>query len=93
MVYNESGQPIVGTFADYPIPEATEGVSPKSILFEFPSSQVVGVRGIGEAGAIAAPPTLVRAIEVSIRKNNNNGRARVRSTLMSPEEILKLLRS
>jgi CO/xanthine dehydrogenase Mo-binding subunit len=78
MVYDESGQPIVATFADDSIPSVTESVAPKSILFEFPSSLVHGVGGIDEAGSIAAPPTLIRAVEVALRRQQKSGNKGVR---------------
>jgi aerobic carbon-monoxide dehydrogenase large subunit len=58
----ESGQPLAASFMDYGPPRADD-----LPVFEFaaeqsPSANPLGVKGCGEAGATAAPPTLMNAI-------------------------------
>jgi aerobic carbon-monoxide dehydrogenase large subunit len=63
VVYDEDGQLVTGTFVDYALPTAaevprfetdrTETVSPTNSL---------GVKGIGEAGTIAATPAVAAAV-------------------------------
>jgi aerobic carbon-monoxide dehydrogenase large subunit len=64
VVFSEDGQPLTSTFADYLIPSA-EMLPP--IVWdrtETPTSaNLLGVKGLGEAGTIAATPTIMNAIE------------------------------
>jgi len=91
MIYDSEGQPIVGTIGDAGVPTAVEGMIPRSELLEYPSSNPLGTRGVGEAGAIAAPDTLVRAVEKALRRSGRN--VRIKSTLLKPEIVLELLSS
>jgi carbon-monoxide dehydrogenase large subunit len=63
MRYNESGQPLAATFADYHLPGAAE-VPPISIdHMQFPSPiSRFGQKGIGEGGAIAPPAAIANAV-------------------------------
>lgn len=61
--YDESGLPIAASFLDYAIPRATDVPRVEVALIETPSTvNPLGARGIGEAGAVAAPPTVVNAV-------------------------------
>ena len=62
IAYDENGQPLAVTLKDYLVPTALE--VPR---FEFrhlctPSTNPGGFKGVGEGGAMIAPPTLVNAI-------------------------------
>ena len=62
-VYDEEGNLVTGTMVDYMIPGASE--IPNMILdrTETPSStNPMGVKGIGESGAIAAQPAVMNAV-------------------------------
>jgi carbon-monoxide dehydrogenase large subunit len=62
-VYDEDGNLVTGTMVDYLIPSAPE--VPNMILdrTETPSpTNPMGVKGIGESGAIAASPAVVNAV-------------------------------
>jgi aerobic carbon-monoxide dehydrogenase large subunit len=62
-VYDESGNLITGTMMDYMIPGAPE--MPNFILdqTETPSpTNPLGVKGIGESGAIGSSPAVVNAV-------------------------------
>ena len=63
MAYDNAGQPLASTLADYILPGATE-VPPVRILhMETPSPYTeFGQKGIGEGGAIAPPAAIVNAI-------------------------------
>jgi carbon-monoxide dehydrogenase large subunit len=59
MPFDASGQPLASTFADYLLPSATEIPRTRIEHMETPSPYTeFGVKGIGEGGAIAAPPSL-----------------------------------
>ena len=62
-VYDENGQLLTGEFMDYAIPRAAD--IPDYILgsTETPSpSNLLGVKGVGEAGTIAATPAIANAV-------------------------------
>jgi aerobic carbon-monoxide dehydrogenase large subunit len=64
VVSDENGQPLSTTLADYLIPSAD--MLPKIVwgTTETPTdSNLLGVKGMGEAGTIAATPTIMNAVE------------------------------
>ena len=64
VVYDQtSGQLVTGSFLDYGMPRADDLPSFVSELVEIPAkTNPLGIKGIGEAGTIAAPPTVVNAV-------------------------------
>jgi carbon-monoxide dehydrogenase large subunit len=63
VVYDESGQLVTSTFVDYALPTAAEMPSFETDRTETPSPvNALGVKGVGEAGTIAASPTIVNAV-------------------------------
>jgi carbon-monoxide dehydrogenase large subunit len=62
-VYDEQGNLLTGTLADYAIPSAVE-MPPFETDFTVTASphNPLGVKGIGEAGTIAAPQAVVNAV-------------------------------
>ena len=68
IVYNEDGQLITSTFVDYALPTAAELPSYETDRTETPSPvNQLGVKGIGEAGTIAATPAVVNAVIDALR--------------------------
>ena len=63
IVYDADGQLVTGTFVDYALPTAAELPSFETDRTETPSPvNSLGVKGIGEAGTIAATPAVVAAV-------------------------------
>jgi carbon-monoxide dehydrogenase large subunit len=63
VVYDEDGQLVTGTFVDYALPTAAEVPSFETDRTETPSPvNTLGVKGIGEAGTIAATPAVAAAV-------------------------------
>jgi len=63
MAYDESGNPMTSSFATYPIPAAPDLPPFESSFTETPTPlNPLGAKGIGEAGAIAAPPAVQNAV-------------------------------
>ncbi len=63
IVYDEQGQLVTGTFVDYTMPTAAEVPSFETDRTETPSPvNSLGVKGIGEAGTIAATPAVTAAV-------------------------------
>jgi carbon-monoxide dehydrogenase large subunit len=68
VVYDEDGQLVTGTFVDYALPTAAEIPSFVTDRTVTPSpSNPLGVKGVGEAGTIAASPTVVNAVIDALR--------------------------
>ena len=64
MGYDDQGQPITTTYADYLLPTATEVPTLTTIYKETPSPlNPLGVKGVGEAGTIPAAAAIVSAVE------------------------------
>jgi carbon-monoxide dehydrogenase large subunit len=63
IVYDADGQLVTGTFVDYALPTAAELPSFETDRTETPSPvNSLGVKGIGEAGTIAASPAVLNAV-------------------------------
>ncbi len=91
-LYDDQGYPRNPSLADYMIPTALEIPGDIVNIFqETPTKHPHGTRGVGEIGAIAAPPAIVRAVEDALRRAG----ARVRITRMpiKPEQIYRILSS
>jgi carbon-monoxide dehydrogenase large subunit len=68
VVYDADGQLVTGTFVDYALPTAAELPSFETDRTETPSPvNSLGVKGVGEAGTIAASPTIVNAVIDALR--------------------------
>jgi len=62
-VYDDNGQLITGSMADYAVPNATDVPNIETALTETPSPvNPLGVKGAGEAGTIAASPAVINAV-------------------------------
>jgi carbon-monoxide dehydrogenase large subunit len=63
VVYDDEGQLVTGTFVDYALPTAAELPSFETDRTETPSPvNSLGVKGVGEAGTIAATPAVAAAV-------------------------------
>ena len=66
--YDEDGQLVTGTFVDYALPSAADVPSFETDRTETPSPvNSLGVKGVGEAGTIAATPAIVNAVIDALR--------------------------
>jgi carbon-monoxide dehydrogenase large subunit len=64
MVYDEAGQLLTGTFMDYLIPTAMELPPIETVHLEYPSPRnPLGIKGVGEGGAISPPAAIANAVE------------------------------
>ena len=64
MGYDETGQPLTTTFADYLLPTATEFPMLTTLYRETPSPlNPLGVKGVGEVGTIPAAAAIIAAVE------------------------------
>ncbi|HEY1508219.1 MAG TPA: xanthine dehydrogenase family protein molybdopterin-binding subunit [Solirubrobacteraceae bacterium] len=66
--YDDNGQLVTGTFVDYALPTAAELPSYETDRTETPSPvNTLGVKGVGEAGTIAASPAVTNAVIDALR--------------------------
>jgi carbon-monoxide dehydrogenase large subunit len=88
LVYDASGQLLSGTFMDFLIPTAAEIPEIEIVHRETPSPlNPLGVKGVGEAGAIPGPALLAEAVEDALAPFG----VRVREMPLSPARIRELL--
>lgn len=62
LAYDEDGNPLTTTFMDYLLPTSTEVPVIEYGHIETPSPGPGGYKGVGEGGAIGAPPAVVNAV-------------------------------
>jgi carbon-monoxide dehydrogenase large subunit len=68
MGYDDKGQPVTMTFADYLLPSATEVPMFETLYMESPSPlNPLGAKGVGEVGTVPAAPAIVSAIENALQ--------------------------
>lgn len=65
MVYDENGQMLTASFMDYLMPQATDMPKKIEIIHQHNKSPLnpLGIKGIGEAGAIPPGPAICQALE------------------------------
>ena len=85
MPFDEEGQPLASTLADYLLPGAPEVPDIRVFHMESPSPYTeFGVKGIGEGGAIAPAGSLANAVNDALRPLG----AEVNELPMTPRRIL-----
>ena len=62
LAYDDDGNPLATTFMDYLVPSAAEVPMLEFGHIETPSAGPGGYKGVGEGGAIGAPPAVVNAV-------------------------------
>ncbi len=62
LAYDDDGNPLATTFMDYLLPTATDVPVIEYGHIETPSAGPGGYKGVGEGGAIGAPPAVVNAV-------------------------------
>ena len=83
-IYDENGQFLTATFMDYLVPTAVE-IPPIEIdHLETPPISPVNFRGVGEGGAICAPPAITNAISDALG-------VKITQQPLPPTRILELI--
>jgi carbon-monoxide dehydrogenase large subunit len=62
LAYDDDGNPLATTFVDYLLPTATDVPTIEYGHMETPAPGPGGYKGVGEGGAIGAPPAVINAI-------------------------------
>jgi carbon-monoxide dehydrogenase large subunit len=89
LVYDATGQPLTRTFLEFHIPTATEVPAIDVVHLETLSPlNPLGVKGVGEAGAIPVPALVAEAVEDALAPFG----VRVNKMPLSPDCIRELIR-
>jgi carbon-monoxide dehydrogenase large subunit len=90
MGYDEQGQPVTTTYADYLMPTATEVPMLQTLYKETPSPlNPLGVKGVGEGGTIPAAAALISAIEDALSPFD----VRIGHFPLTPMQIVAMIRA
>jgi carbon-monoxide dehydrogenase large subunit len=88
MGYDEHGQPVTTTFADYLLPTATELPTMTAMFRQTPSPlNPLGAKGAGEVSTIPAAAAVVSAIEDALTPFG----VRIAQTPITPERLVELI--
>jgi carbon-monoxide dehydrogenase large subunit len=88
LIYDASGQCLSGSFMDYLLPTCVEIPPLEMIHLEYPSPRnPLGVKGVGEGGAISPPAAIANAVEDALRPFG----VCIRETPLTPERVLHLI--
>jgi carbon-monoxide dehydrogenase large subunit len=68
MIYDEAGQPLTGSFMDYAMPIASD-MPPIELdhIESLSTRNPLGVKGLGEGGAIGPPAAIANAVEDALK--------------------------
>ena len=87
--YDEQGQPLAATLADYLVPCAAELPAIKIVHMLTPTPHTeYGVKGMGEGGAIAPPAAIANAVRDALAPLG----AEVNETPLTPRRVLAAIR-
>src|SRR5712691_5647978 len=88
MAYDEQGQLLAGSLMDYAVPKADDLPPIETVHLEFPSPRnPLGVKGLGEGGAISPPAAIANAVEDALAPLG----VRVTETPLTAARIVALL--
>jgi carbon-monoxide dehydrogenase large subunit len=89
LIYDSAGQLLSGTLMDYLVPTSMEVPRIDLIHLDHPSLRnPLGIKGVGEGGAIAPPSAIANAVEDALRPFG----VCVRETPLSPDRVLHLIK-
>ena len=87
-VYDRAGQLLTGSLMDYALPRASDCPAIQLLHQESPSPlNPLGVKGVGEGGAIAPPAAIANAVADALSMY----RAEFNSTPLKPEQVVKVI--
>jgi len=88
LLFDDQGQPLTMSFADYLLPMATDVPHVETLHTETPSPlNPIGVKGAGEGGTIAVIAAIISAVEDALRPFN----IRLAEMPISPEQIVEMV--
>jgi carbon-monoxide dehydrogenase large subunit len=87
MVYDDDGNPLSSTFVDYLLPTAAEVPTIEIGHIESLGPNPLGVKGMGEGGAIASPAAVVNAVADALAPLG----VTISGSPLGPKQILDLI--
>jgi carbon-monoxide dehydrogenase large subunit len=87
LAYDAAGNPLATTFLDYLVPSAAEVPAIEFVHVETPSPGPGGYKGVGEGGAIGAPPAVVNAVADALAPFH----VTITRLPLTPERIIRLV--
>jgi carbon-monoxide dehydrogenase large subunit len=91
--YDEAGQPLTGTLADYLLPGAAELPAIKIAHLHTPAAATeYGMKGMGEGGAVAPPAAIANAVRDALSGMGAPNGAEVNETPITPRRVLAAIR-
>src|SRR5881296_1582159 len=88
MAYDGEGQLLTGSLMDYAVPKADDLPPIETVHLEFPSPRnPLGVKGLGEGGAISPPAAIANAVEDALAPFD----VRITETPVTPARVRALL--
>ncbi|HEY1261706.1 MAG TPA: molybdopterin cofactor-binding domain-containing protein, partial [Stellaceae bacterium] len=90
IVYDAEGQLLSGSLMDYPLPIAKDLPVPKIVHQHSPSPlNPLGVKGVGEGGAVAPPAAIANAVCDALAEFA----VEVNTTPVRPEQLVQAMRA
>ncbi|NPV78277.1 MAG: xanthine dehydrogenase family protein molybdopterin-binding subunit [Anaerolineae bacterium] len=88
MVYDDNGQLLSASFMDYLMPQATDMPAKMELghLVTTTPLNTLGIKGVGEAGAIPTPAAFVQAVEDAL-----HGQVEIMESNLNPSRIFEYL--
>ncbi|MGA8549713.1 MAG: xanthine dehydrogenase family protein molybdopterin-binding subunit [Stellaceae bacterium] len=91
--YDERGQPLAGTLADYLLPGAAELPAIKLGHLHTPATATeYGMKGMGEGGAVAPPAAIANAMRDALAALGDSGGAELNETPITPRRVLTAIK-
>ncbi|MGA8381397.1 MAG: xanthine dehydrogenase family protein molybdopterin-binding subunit [Stellaceae bacterium] len=91
--YDERGQPLAGTLADYLLPGAAELPAIKIGHLHTPATATeYGMKGMGEGGAVAPPVAIANAMRDALAALGDSGGAELNETPITPRRVLTAIK-
>src|SRR6516162_3105012 len=88
--YDEAGQPLAGTLADYLLPGAVEMPAIKIGHLHTPTPHTAyGMKGMGEGGAVAPPAAIANAVRDALLAIG----AEVNETPVTPRRVMAAIKA
>ncbi len=89
LAYDVDGQLLTGSLMDYGLPIASDLPPLDTLVLAFPSMRNdLGIKGVGESGAIAAPAAIANAIEDALGDTG----ARIGQVPLTPSRVWEAIR-
>ena len=94
MVYDEQGQLLTGTLMDYRGARAPTDLPPiETVHLEYPSPRnPLGIKGVGEGGAISPPAAIANAVEDALAPARRPAHRRLPPTPRASASLIQAAR-